>query len=519
MARSDSRKISNFPANTAIPAGSFFEFISGGVNYKISDTDFNVAMGVTGTIVQEGAPTGTPILDVQGTVNRIRSIEDGAGIVSNVSPENGVTLAHNFGNGDAGINMIQNITNSQPIIPSLLAGAGMSLSLVDDHVVFEATGIVTSTKTVLVNVLADFPTPVAGVITLAADTEYLISNDVNIGVNTFALAGACSFRGTSATVINITCTKGSGSLFTVTGMTLDIIDIRITATGMSLATYDGSSIAGFSLTRCTLLGFTSWGTYTDTSVVAIILCFADALTSGINLAGTQAAVLVKDCLVLSCTGAFIDLGTSVLTTSTISGNVLTNGASGTIITGLAANANVVAGGLVTVLNNRIFGGLKLAGVTVDDAQYQYIGNDSLADTRTDGLLSMQSNATATTITTQSVPVLTAGTWVVEEVSQMTGTTGGRLTLDTVKDSKLPITMSVTMEPVSGGSQTMGACVAVNGSVIVNSIRTTTASAGNPVTFMVPWQETLSPTDFVEVYVSNESGTTNVLVSSAIHRIN
>ena len=64
--QSKGRKISQFLQHDFIPVGSKFTYISGGTNYQILDSDFYASLGVTGTIVQDGAVTGTPILDTAG---------------------------------------------------------------------------------------------------------------------------------------------------------------------------------------------------------------------------------------------------------------------------------------------------------------------------------------------------------------------------------------------------------------------------------------------------------------------
>jgi len=62
-------------------------------------------------------------------------------------------------------------------------------------------------------------------------------------------------------------------------------------------------------------------------------------------------------------------------------------------------------------------------------------------------------------------------------------------------------------------------IAINGTPVANSLRVSDTSSGTPITISCPWQETLTNGDFVEIYVTNESDTTNVLVSSAILRVN
>ena len=131
-------KQSDFTAQTSIPSGSFLGFFANGYNYKISYTNFLSGLGVTGTIVQDGAVTGTPVLDVQGTVNNIRNIEDGAGIVTNVSAENGIEIAHNFTVDTTGEPLMLNISDPSPTFVSLVAGNGIDLSTVGDTIEISA---------------------------------------------------------------------------------------------------------------------------------------------------------------------------------------------------------------------------------------------------------------------------------------------------------------------------------------------------------------------------------------------
>ena len=120
-------KQSDFTAQTSIPSGSYLGFFANGYNYKISYANFISGLGVTGTIVQDGAVTGTPVLDVQGTVNNIRNLEDGAGIVTNVSAENGIEISHNFTVDATGEPLMQNSTDASPTFVSLVAGVGIDI--------------------------------------------------------------------------------------------------------------------------------------------------------------------------------------------------------------------------------------------------------------------------------------------------------------------------------------------------------------------------------------------------------
>ena len=86
-------KKSKFTAGTVIPAGSTFDFVSNGQNFKIASSDLLAALGVTGTLTQLGSVTGSPVLNIDATNYQIRSIEAGSNIVIGLSPDNGIIIS------------------------------------------------------------------------------------------------------------------------------------------------------------------------------------------------------------------------------------------------------------------------------------------------------------------------------------------------------------------------------------------------------------------------------------------
>jgi hypothetical protein len=132
-------KQSDFTAQTTILAGSYLGFFANGYNYKITYANFLSGLGVTGSIAQDGAVTGTPVLDIQGTVNYIRNLEDGSGIVTNVSAENGITIAHNFTVNTTGEPLMQDISAASPMFVSLVGGTGIAVATVGDTIEISST--------------------------------------------------------------------------------------------------------------------------------------------------------------------------------------------------------------------------------------------------------------------------------------------------------------------------------------------------------------------------------------------
>lgn len=126
---------SQFIEETSIPAGSSLGFFNNGYNYQITYANFIAGLGVTGSIAQDGDPTGVPVLDIQGTVNYIRNLEAGDGISLNVSPQNGITVAVNFASDSAGEPVVHDLASAQPVFVSLVEGNGITLETVDDTIV------------------------------------------------------------------------------------------------------------------------------------------------------------------------------------------------------------------------------------------------------------------------------------------------------------------------------------------------------------------------------------------------
>lgn len=380
------------------------------------------------------------------------------------------------------------------------------------------------TREIPVNSLSDLPAPSGGVITLQDQMEYVVGDDFSLGTNRVVLGSDTVFRGIDENVVTVTYT-GTGNMFTASDVSCRLKSFTAMATSGTFL--DAKNTAGNEGTSNVIVEQVDMdvdiiATIENLNILGMFRCAFNAVTtSGIAFAGTQGnAFTLNDCTIIQAGGTFIDLGVATFLSVDVDNYLMIGSGGTTFLSGAASSANIRAGGLGRIIRGRNLGAeTVLNGITVEDALWEFFHNDSIADTRPDGLLSMQGNATATVIDTAGVGVLIAGTWVIESTSQFTGTTGGRLTYNGGKNAKLPTTGSFTVEPVSGGSVNISIETAINGTVVPNSKRTANASAGNPVSITVPWQETLSTTDFVEHFVTNEGTQVNILVSSGVHRVN
>lgn len=521
--RSQGRKISEFPGITTIADADFLTYISSGVNRKITFGNLVAGLGVTGTIVQDGAASGTPVLDTQGTINNIRNIEPGSGIQTQVSAENGLAIAHDFLFDTTGEPLTDDPGADQPLIKSISAGSGISVTTSGNEIVVSESAVPASAKTVIVNALDDFPTPAAGVITLEDETEYRLINDVDVGVNRFVVGAASAISGANSDVTALTYTD-TGIMFTGANKNFRLERLTVNClSGTIWAMSDTTPFTNLFQIDNATINCLNLGTLTDMGAFQITNTAYIVTGTGIVWSGPNGGAFVSDRNIGIITSAnpLYDLtGATVGSWTNVNSLYQLNNAGSFLLKGDTGSTNVTS--LGTLVNTRIEGaGTPLSGITEQDARWQFDLNDDIQDTRTDGLLSLQGNAvnTNTSGAGAGVAVLVAGTWVVELESQTTGTTGGKITVNTVKNSRLPITATATINPASGGTQTMALYIAKNGTIVANSKRTAAAAPATPTSITAVWQEDLSPTDFIEIFVANDSAATDVLVSSAILRLN
>lgn len=519
--QSRDRKISQFNTLSPLPSGSYVSYIYNGQNYKIAYADFVSGIGVTGTIAQLGDPTAVPVLSVSGSVNNIRNIEPGAGIYAAVSAFGGVAITHNFTGDVTGVPVLTGTTDASPVVRSLVAGSGIGVSASGDQIVISTSGTPVSTKTIQVNSTADLPAAVAGVRTLLADTEYLLTNDINLGTDRLVLASTTVISGTESILITLTYT-GTGDMLTMSDTSNRIANLTINCPNGRIFNWSCTSRQILRCNDVTISEVDQIGLFNGVDAILRFTNVSPALinTNGASFTGSFRTVLWEVSAAVVGNGNLFNLGVATFdsfTADTIAADVA---AGSYVIDGAASSANINAGGNGIVSRVQISGlGGTVNGVSVDDALWSFYGNNDEPDTRPDGLLSMQGNATNTVISAINTPVLVAGTWTVVTTSQFTGTAAGRLTYNGGKNAKLPITISLTMEPVSGTNINMSAYAVIDGVVIANSKKTAAASAGAPASITIPWQEIFSTATYVEVFVENNDTTSDILVSSAISRCN
>jgi hypothetical protein len=139
---------------------------------------------------------------------------------------------------------------------------------------------------------------------------------------------------------------------------------------------------------------------------------------------------------------------------------------------------------------------------------------SSTETLSFATITMAGNSTATTIASTATAVKAAGTFVVGDVSSnFTAVTSGRIT-HTGPQSRHIINALVTLDTASGSNHLLSIFIAVNGS-IVSTKMTDTVSHGSPRAIATFINIVLDTDDYVEIFVRNESATTNVIAVNAV----
>lgn len=188
------------------------------------------------------------------------------------------------------------------------------------------------------------------------------------------------------------------------------------------------------------------------------------------------------------------------------------------------NSNIQSGiDSINIHHNTQEGGITgtvfaASSLTEKDNKVLSVGNSIIGDTVPGGLLSLTNNASDTIISAVDTPTLVVGTWVIEEESQFTGTTGGRLTYNDARNISIDIDVSISVEPASGNGKVIRAYVAKNGTEITSSGQSSTADNGKAGNISLSWRVDTATNDFYEIFVENKTDAIDITVIDCKLRI-
>jgi hypothetical protein len=365
--------------------------------------------------------------------------------------------------------------------------------------------------TVVIEALSDFPTPVSSVITLEADTNYLIGCAVDIADNRLVMASNSIITGVHRNLAVLTSAT-TGALFSATGVDCRIARMSLNAPNASeLINIDGSGTA-----VCRLDDSISV-THTGVGIMAanVAVLFVDNVifvggTDTINCSGVSNGTLVIEAVSLaSYSSNGIDLGTSVWSDGAVIGRSTFSGDGGSFgITGAAGGANVAAGNEFGVNGCNFNGsGDPLQTITTQDDGWEFSRNNGIEDTHIDAHGYVVGSALATTLAASTPALINATTWVAHREDHFTASSVGRFTYTGANPITANAQGSVTGES-AGTTSTFRITIAVNGVSDISSAGSSeiSSSASDSITSFGIFN--LVQGDYLELFVENTTSATN-----------
>lgn len=505
-------KKSDFNSQSTIPAGSTFDFVINGTNIKIPVADMISAFGTAGTLEQLGEIVGTAVLSVSGTVNRIRNILGGAGILASVSPENGLQLDHNFVSGGA-VDVLINPTAEQPIIRGIKAGPGVNVASDGNLIQVSAIELPVASNVVIVNAMGDFPDATEGVRTLADNTAYLVSAILTTS-DRFIAGDNCVLYGADSATAGLIYT-GTDTMFTGTSDSFKLTLISLTAeTGQLFNVSTAASTGVFQLINVTIPSCNILGTVTNMQAIQITDIFvAGIISSGITFSGDIGVVLGSRNLFSITAGSVFDLGTAIINSGFSMGLTYSSlGAGSFFLSGLVDSGNLAAGTIGSISNCNVKGaGTALQGITESDALWEFSANNGIFDS-INSILAVHGVSTII-IAAAGTPVIIGATWTISHASRFTGSAGGRFTY-IGKGAHISISATITADLATGADN----CTFYfykNGIQESASAITREFDAGNPGNIGMLWQLDMDTDDYVEIWVENNDTSVNIDILNAI----
>lgn len=520
----NSQKISEFTTENILTDADLFTFVRSATNLNIPFSQFKLALGVTGSLESVGNAFAPPVLTGSGTDYQIRAIESSKGVVSTISAENGINIACNFTQPSGGVEIIENLNASQYKFRGVKAIDPVNVNLVGDFIEISLDeSPLQITNTVVVSDITDFPEPSSGVITLADETNYIIVQPI-VTANRFQ-CGTNNHITANNPFTPLFQYTGTGTMFT--GVDVNFLTTFCVLSAPNGQLFDFSSTGSgntFGVDTVTIQSCNKFGTFNDLRSFNATNVGGFNVNDGVTFTGTtnwQVSSAIRFRLE-STNASFVgmDFTNSVHQTLEISDPIFRGPVGAIGLSGLVNSGNVQSNQIAAVTNGEFSGGLTpLQNINEDDARWEFQGNTGIPDSMTDGLMSVEGSTTQTVISVVGTKVKVNNTWTEEVTARFDFDSNGRLTYVGERSIRLPIDVTSTILMASGGDKQVEMCIAINGAVVTQTCKQATSNSSKAASVTTFWQHEFNTGDYVEVFVSNEDDTTNLVVQQAIMRIN
>jgi hypothetical protein len=364
----------------------------------------------------------------------------------------------------------------------------------------------------LVESPSDFGTPAGGVYTLEDNRTYIVTTTVDLAGDRLVGGQNTTIRGWSSENCRIKST-GLGATALITSVyTLPMLNVTIEADlALDLDAVADQALDwnGVNFTNCA-----SVGRIAGYNNVIWVNC---GVLNSANLTfdGTIGTVGFDGCIFVGIAGQSTIILPATYTATRrfrmiYSAVVAFGGATG-IQVDPAATLPVESFILDTVALSG--GATYVSGIDQTDARSLWVNNTGVINTATTGVMTMQGNATATTVSATDVEYKAAGITVLDtSVSQkFSMPVDNRLQYDGAINRQFRCTAMLTV--TSGNNVQVGVYFGKNGTPIVNSeMYATTDGNGRFENMAVQTVVELTQGDYMEVFVENATNTTDITLA-------
>ena len=369
-----------------------------------------------------------------------------------------------------------------------------------------------------VQTLSDLPAAVSSAITLPDDTIVLQDGDLTFPTGTRVVFGnntvlrgynrgrdSWTFNTAGADAITIPANPGSIAI-------RDITINQTSATGDHVQCADGNADR-ILISDVAMVGAGGRGCDIAATVVDIRSFNLTEVSDGVTATANGIVFVIDGALITlesGATGDCVDYGSFTFLQPRLSNVSLNAPAAATHVRGAASNGNMLNSAARGDMNTVNFAGAgtDLAGITRDDLQWMMVGCEGTQNSSFEGGYSMTNNATATTINTQNVYEIVAGTTAEEVVHRMSMTADNEMTMERLQTATYIVSALVSALK-SGTSSLCNFGIFRNGTLVSPPmpIDVSTRVAAVPVQVIVDLVEN----DTVDVRVENTENTNNITV--------
>ena len=361
---------------------------------------------------------------------------------------------------------------------------------------------------VLVKTIADLPAPVGGIITLVAGVLYEINGTITLA-DKINLNG-CAMQGDDAANDKIIYT-GTGEMFTG-NKAGNISYLTLTAaSGKVFNIAGGSTNQNLIVQNCFFIGCNAVGTIDGIGGTVFFSTAAYFFnTNGIIFQNCNNVVLNNTLWDISNSNIYERFIGAFNVIQILGGDRLVSSTNSAIATHVAGITSLVAGSIKVVMF--VGSGTYVSGTFSNSWEVEASGLNTEKDDVAAGNLYISTPVT-TVIAAVNTPVKILGTTTSTNLFRVTSPTNNRLTYTGAKSRRFQVICSLTATQPSS-NKFFSFYIAKNGVILTESrqeVKIINSTDQGPVTLSCTLN--MSPNDYIEVWVENETSTTNITIQT------